>query len=179
MGEYLIRLADSALEPKGEVMLTQDFNLVMRNAHDTTMTLEEEINYYEAAISTNDRKSIGRSGGQKPLYSALDGEGGGGADDAVTDKAILGSFPSRSSEVALVMKDRMLVLSCEDYCDDESLPVPLLWDDHLDLGLDGTAGGSSGGRSVWDSRAVEELAQLYQACLLYYYIYCMYVLCMS
>lgn len=170
MGEYLIDLAESALEPTGGgggviSISTEDFDLVMRNAQDT-LSLEEEINFYEEAISTKMRESISDNrkaaisrSGRKPLYSAL---AEGVLEDMVTDnKAILGCFPSRSSEVALAMKDRMLVLSC---CEELYEGGGEEEGDDPDMVLDGSSGGSTAGSgSVWDSRAVEELAQLYQA----------------
>ena len=166
MGEYLIGLAESAVEPKSAV-------ISMENPDSSgALSFEEEINFYEDAISKQMRESIVESrthskSGQKYHFSGLDKAV---AEDAVTDKTILGSFPPRSSEMAQAMKDRILVLSCEDHGDEErksdwdetdsgsefpaSSGPPLLWEDSLL---------SEGSGGVWDAQAVEELAQLYQA----------------
>ena len=163
MGEYLIGLAESA---KSAV-------ISMENPDSSgALSFEEEINFYEDAISKQMRESIVErrthsKSGQKHHFSGLDKAV---AEDAVTDKTVLGSFPPRSSEMAQAMKDRILVLSCEDHGDEErksdwdetdsgsefpaSSGPPLLWEASLL---------SEGSGGVWDAQAVEELAQLYQA----------------
>jgi hypothetical protein len=168
MGEYLIGLAESALEPKSAVISTENPD------SSGALSFEEEINFYEDSISKQMRESIVErrthsKSGQKHHFSGLDKAV---AEDAVTDKTILGSFPPRSSEMAQAMKDRILVLSCEDHGDEErksdwgeggsefggefpaSSGPPLLWEASLL---------SEGSGGVWDAQAVEELAQLYQA----------------